>query len=109
MITLVLVPADRLGRFWPYVDGRRLTKRSTRQPFYDGARALAAAGHHPETTLEARHQGNDIIAMRSTIGEAAKWRIEESDSDGLRRRPWSPYETGIHSRQVAPENSAGED
>ena len=109
MIALIFVPADRLGRFWPYVDGQRITKRSTRQPFYDGARALAAAGYAPETQLDARHQGSDIVAMRSSLGEAARWTVAERDRNGLRRELWRPSPMGDSSTEGATEDSVGED
>lgn len=46
-------------------------------PFFNGARALLEMGYSPEEELTAQHSGQDFIAMRSTIGEAAKWAIRE--------------------------------
>lgn len=85
---LVPLPASP-GRYKATVGGEELCR--SRQPFYDAARALLAEGYAPETVLEARHQGSDIVAMRGTVGEAAKWTVQERDRGGLRRVPWKPH------------------
>ena len=43
---------------------------------------------------EARHQGSTTVAMRSTVGEAAKWMVTVSDTGGLQKKLWSPLEKG---------------
>jgi hypothetical protein len=112
MIALVLVPHKRFGRYVALLDGQPIIK-PTRQPFFNAARELMARGYLPETELSASHQDGPttdgrIVAMRSTIGEAAKWTIHESDRGGLQKRLWKAYED-IHSRQdEAPENGIGE-
>lgn len=73
----------------------------SRQPFLDGARALLALGHNGGTTLTASNKGSAIIAQRSTIGEAAKWTIVETDRDGLRRRLWRPAPAHLRSIAIA--------
>jgi hypothetical protein len=104
VIALVLHPVPgRPGAHDAMHGGRRLCR--SRQPFLDGARALLAAGVAPETVLEARHRGSAIVALRSTVGEAARWTIEESDRDGLRRRLWRPRPSEV--REEAPPSRAG--
>lgn len=92
-IDLVLVPLPATpGRYsvrWP--GGVRVLVRSSRQPLLDAARELLAVGYPPETVLTTRHQGSDIVAQRSTVGEAAKWTIKERDRGGLRRELWQPH------------------
>ena len=58
---------------------------TSRQPFFDGARVLLAEGVEPATVYEARHQGSTRVAMRSTVGEAAKWTVTVSDTGGLQK------------------------
>ena len=107
---LELVPVrGRPGYFAAVlVDGWTLV-RASRQPLLDSARALAAEGAAPETAITARHRGSALVAMRSTVGEAAKWRIEESDRGGLKKRRWSPFETARISAHGVPENTGRDD
>lgn len=90
VIDLVLVPLPATpGRYAALVGHEELCR--SRQPFLDAARVLLAAGHPPETVLTTRHQGSDIVAQRSTIGEAARWTVNERDRGGLRRELWKPH------------------
>ena len=91
MISLILRPVrHRPGIFDAIMDGERIVR--SRQPLYDGARALQARGHDPDEMIEARHEGSAIVAMRSTIGEAARWSVTESDKGGIRRIPYQPFD-----------------
>src|SRR5688500_1115736 len=82
----------------------RVTVAASRQPLRDAARALAGAGMPPETVVTARHRGSAIVAMRSNVGEAAKWRVEESDRGGLKRRPWRTFDPAQVSAHGVVEN-----
>jgi hypothetical protein len=89
VIELILVPVKRRpGHYDAMLGPRRLCR--SHQPFLDAARVLLAEGVAPEAVLDARHQGSAIVAMCSTVGEAAKWTIVERDGQGLRREPWHP-------------------
>lgn len=90
IIELELVPVPPSDRFDVIMPDGRILVRS-RQPLFDGARKLADLGYDPDILIEARHRHSPIVAMRSTIGEAAKWTIEENDRRGLRKRPWRQY------------------
>jgi hypothetical protein len=104
-ILLELTPVrNRPGRYSAHVDGRCVV-RGSRQPFFDAARALRAGGVPDTTVIEARHAGSATIAMRSTVGEAAKWAIEETDRGGLRRRPWKPPPAALLCRDGVAENA----
>jgi hypothetical protein len=105
-IDLVLVPVDKLGRFKAEAHGGILTK-ATRQPFFEAARELRAAGVSPETELTASHAGSKIVAMRSTVGAAAKWTIEERDRGGLRKRLWRPFPGTRGAPKTAEDDSDG--
>ena len=71
------------------LDGVQIGK-PTRQPFYASPRELLRLGHSPDELLTASHLGSTTIAMRSTIGEAAKWTVSESDTKGLQRARYVP-------------------
>jgi hypothetical protein len=71
-------------------DGETLCR--SRQPFLDTARELLARGQAPETVLEATHLGSRTVAMRSTVGEAARWAITGGDGRGYQRRGFTPYD-----------------
>ena len=60
-------------------------------------------GYDPATFVTARHAGSATIAMRSTIGEAARLTMKETDKRGLRRRLWMPRS----SWEGSPETAAG--
>ena len=84
-----MVPAGP-GRYKAMVGSMTIT-RPTRSPLFDAARALLPIGLCArDRRFAARHAGSSVVAMRSTIGEAARWTIEESDSRGLQRRLWRP-------------------
>ena len=89
-VRIVLHPAEgKPGRYRALWDGKHLV--TSREPLYSSARVLLAEGLDPETVLEAQHAGSPIVAMRSTIGEAARWTVSETDKGGLRKRLWQPF------------------
>lgn len=90
MAHLVMHPSRRTpGLFSATLDGVEIV-RSTRQPFLDGARALLAMGHAPDEPLTSAHVGSETVALRSTVGEAARWTIFERDRGGLGKALWMP-------------------
>ena len=100
-IELILAPAGP-GRYVAMLDGEVIGKAS-RQPFLDASRVLLAMGYPPETELTARHASSAIIALRGVVGELARWSVTESDSSGLQRRPWAPFELArLSQRGSAP-------
>jgi hypothetical protein len=87
-----LIPANLTSkgqRYAAVLDGRTLC--TSRQPLYEAARVLLGEGVDPDTVLEATRQGQDFVAMRSAVGEAAGWTIEEAHGR-LRKGRWEPYE-----------------
>jgi hypothetical protein len=104
-IELTLAPVPGRPSYYTAKDvAGRVVVRASRQPLLDAARALARVGMPPEAIVTARHRGSGIVAMRATIGEAAKWRLEESDRGGLKRRPWRPFDPAQVSAHGVVEN-----
>ena len=80
-------------------------------PIFGAARALLALGFTPDTLLEFRHVGSDIIAASGIVGELAKWTIEETRSrrlaasagggrSGMPRRSWRRMQGRPRSREA---------
>lgn len=110
ILELVLTPIKtRPGHYAISLDGRCLVR--SREPFFSAARVLEAEGVPPDTILTTRHAGSTVTATRSTVGEAAKWTIEESDDRGLRLRKWRPYpmaaQGGVGERENARSDPVG--
>jgi hypothetical protein len=68
------------GRFAAILEGRQLCV--SREPLLAASRILLAEGMDPATPIIKRHAGSDFDAMRSTIGEAAKWTVRENETEG---------------------------
>ena len=82
------------GEVWGAVlpDGQAVESRT---PFFAAARALLAAGVDPATTLAMRHHGSTTVAMRSTVGEAAKWTVREEPNLALEMYKEHPGSDGL--------------
>ena len=106
-IRITLEPATAAGRYRAMLDGRLLV--TSREPLYAAARVLLAEGVSPDEVLEAQHASSPIVAMRSTVGEAAKWTVEETDKGGMQRRKWRPFgsprQDGPPGLEVAPDSA----
>jgi hypothetical protein len=96
MITITIRPGNlaSMGRqYVADVNGEYLT--TSRQPFFDGARALLAKGEDPETLVTMRHAGaqhDSFVPMR--IGDAAKLGVSEGDTS-VKVRKWKPRAAGV--------------
>ncbi|QRM28685.1 hypothetical protein [Microvirga sp. VF16] len=78
---LTVRPVGR-DRYAALLDSQELCRSST--PFFAAARQLLAQGRDPSTPLSMRHEGSAIVALRSTIGKAARLTIQESAKDSAR-------------------------
>jgi hypothetical protein len=70
------------GRFAASV-GQRLLCRSL-TPFFTSARILQREGVPDDMPITMTHEGSTVIAMRSTVGEAAGLNVIDNDHDGPR-------------------------
>lgn len=84
-ILLTVKPGKRPGTFDAYLGDEKLC--TSRTPFFTGARRLIERGVAPSKRLAMRHAGDDYDSLTSTVGEAARWTIEEG-VNGLVRRPY---------------------
>ena len=55
--------------------------------------------------MASSQAGSDIVAMRSTVGEAAKWTVKERERGGLSRELWEPRQSAHSSPPGVPENA----
>ncbi|WP_293854452.1 hypothetical protein [uncultured Alsobacter sp.] len=68
--------------------GERLVTTAT--PFFDAARYFLRRGARPSTPIVMRHQGSDEIAMRSTVGAAARLTVKDSPHGPVFVK-WKPF------------------
>jgi hypothetical protein len=80
LITIHVTPLSG-GYYAACVDDRILTKQ-TLTPLLTSARVLLAEGFDPASPIEMKRKGSDIVALRSTIGSAAKLTVRETARAG---------------------------
>jgi hypothetical protein len=100
MTHLTLIPSRRStkGTVYHVVADHSFLLLESRLPFYEGARELLKMGYPEGEVLTASHGDSPTIAMRSTIGGAAKWTIEETAARGMRRIRWAPMPKNLFTR-----------
>jgi hypothetical protein len=103
-IGIVVTPDKKPGRFRACLEQDRALLCVSRQPFLDSARKLLARGHSPQTILVMRHAGSDDVALRGSIGSAAKLTVDEHNGTVFAK--WKPFRRSAGSARIA--NSAGE-
>lgn len=84
-IDITIRPANitRSGqRYEAHCGGELLS--TSRTPFCAAARALLERGHSPDDTLTMRHEGQQVVALRATLGKAAGVAVIENESAGPR-------------------------
>ena len=96
-MNITIRPLGR-GRFAASVGQREICQSKT--PFFTAARILQAEGVPDETPITLTHEGSDIVAMRSTVGEAASRIVEETDANGPRFKRYRPMSSEMASQRV---------
>jgi hypothetical protein len=90
-------PPRRVRFITEAVTGRVLGTFSA--PLCSSARVLLAEGIPPETVLQMRHAGSDVIALRAKLSVAARLKVNEEGSTGTPRfAEWTSFD---HSRLEA--------
>ncbi|MGF9764820.1 hypothetical protein AAII07_58100 [Microvirga sp. 0TCS3.31] len=82
------------GRFAAFLDDRMLCVSET--PLLSAARVLQAEAVPATTRLEMIHEESAIVAMRTTVGVAAGYRVSETGSMP-RFVPWQPDQLPCNS------------
>ena len=107
MITIEIHKAAEIGTrgqvYAACVEGRELCQ--SRTPFFAAARVLQDEGVDPATPIQMRHQGSREVGLHSTVGEAAKWTVEETDLEPMRFRKYHPHPDAVS--RTAPEAASG--
>lgn len=88
-IEIVIRPKG-IGRYLALIEGEAVI--TSRQPLFASARVVLDRGVDPHTVITIRHEGSATVSMRSTVGRAAGWRVEEPDRGGIRLRRYVPRE-----------------
>jgi hypothetical protein len=86
-IMKILVRAPNRRRFAAFLDGHVLC--DSRTPLLAAARVLQAKGITGDTLLEMIHERSTVVALRSTVGEEASLRVNETGCTP-RFVPWRP-------------------
>jgi hypothetical protein len=95
---VIVVKPITLGRFQAVLAGNdELLAASSRQPFVDSARVLAAKGNDGNTLLIMKHLGSDSAALKARLSIAARSTVEEGPN-GPR---FVPFRTGPKPRVAA--------
>jgi len=81
--------------------GSQLIVARTREPLLEGARALLAAGYHPDTIAVMRHAGSDVDVLTARIGTAARFYIEESGHGPVLRSVRKPPPGAVDRPPIA--------
>jgi hypothetical protein len=67
---LTLRPVGRGGRYAALVNDRMIAEGRT--PIFTAARSLIQEGVSPQEPLIVSHEGSEIVAMTTTVGQAAR-------------------------------------
>lgn len=100
----IVVKPEKRDRFTAWLQDEQVPLCVSRQPFLDGARKLLDKGHDPRTILIMRHAGSDDVALRGSIGSAAKLTVDEHNGTVFAK--WKPFRRSAGSARIA--NPAGE-
>ena len=94
------------SRFEAWCGGQLIVAR-TREPLLEGARALLAAGYHPDTIAVMRHAGSDVDVLTARIGTAARFYVEESGHGPVLRSVRKPPPGAVDRPPIAQTRPAG--
>jgi len=79
------------ARFDGFIGDREVVTRS-RTPLCAAARVLIGEGVSPELWIEMRHDGSSVVALRATVGTAAKLTVKDRDNG---RPGFARYREGV--------------
>lgn len=86
----IVIRSKGIDRYLALIEGEAVI--TSRQPLFASARVLLDRGVDPDTVVTMRHEGSATVSLRSTVGRAVGWRVEEPDRGGIRLRRYVPRE-----------------
>lgn len=96
-MNITIRPLGR-GRFAASFGQRLICESKT--PFFTAARILQREGMADDTPISMTHEGSPIVALRSTVGEAADRIVEETDQKGPRFKTYRPMASNMAPQRV---------
>jgi hypothetical protein len=99
-MNITIRPLGR-GRFAASLGQRLLCESKT--PFFTSARILQAEGVPDDTPITMTHEGSSVIAMWSTIGEAAGKVVHETEKEGPKFKRYRPMSNQVPRQRVRQE------
>jgi hypothetical protein len=99
-MNITIRPLGR-GRFAASLGQRLLCESKT--PLFTSARILQAEGVPDECPITMTHEGSSVVAMGSTVGEAASKIVHETDSDGPKFKRYRPMSNQMPRQRVRQE------
>jgi hypothetical protein len=99
-MNITIRPLGR-GRFAASVGQRLLCESKT--PFFTSARILQAEGIPDNTPITMTHEGSSVVALRSTIGEAASKIVHETETAGPKLKRYRPMSNQMPRQRVRQE------
>jgi hypothetical protein len=70
------------GGYYAACLGNRVLTKQTRTPLFTSARILLGEGVDPSTIIQTKRMGSETIALRATIGTAARLSVRETATEG---------------------------
>jgi hypothetical protein len=86
-MNIVIRPLDR-GRFAALLGQHLLCESPT--PLLTSARILQGQGIPAGTVITMTHEGSSVVSLTSTIGEAARLTVRETETEGPVLKPYRP-------------------
>jgi hypothetical protein len=99
-MNITIRPLGR-GRFAASVGQRLLCESKT--PLLTAARILQAEGIPDNTPINMTHEGSPVVALRSTVGEAAGKIVHETDREGPKLKRYRPMSNQVPRQRVRQE------
>jgi hypothetical protein len=91
-MNITIRPLGR-GRFAASLGQRLLCESKT--PLFTSARILQAEGAPNDSPITMTHEGSSVVAMRSTVGEAASKIVHETDKEGPKLKRYRPMSNQV--------------
>jgi hypothetical protein len=99
-MNITIRPLGR-GRFAASIGQRLLCESKT--PLFTATRILQAEGVADNTPITMTHEGSSVVAMQSTVGEAAGKIVHETDREGPKFKRYRLMSSQVSRQRVRQE------